>query len=215
MKDIIIFITGLILCAFFVFPASAQSGADILDKSAKSLEQAGGVTADFALHIRSDAQQLSESFEGVLHMKGDKFVLLTPDLQTWYDGKTQWSYVPRNEEVNVTEPTGEELQQINPTILLGQYKKNFTAKLKGESTAASGKTAYDVELTPKKKGDIVKVELQIEKSTSLPARIVVEEKNGARTLIQIDKLSTDHNQPDSFFVFDTNRHPEAEIIDLR
>ena len=89
------------------------------------------------------------------------------------------------------------------------YKKGFTPQYIGESTASSGKSAYDIELTPKKKGDILKVELQIEKSSNFPAKIKVEAKNG------ISNLKTGVNQPDDFFVFKESDYPDAEVIDLR
>ena len=130
-------------------------------------------------------------------------------------GTTQWTYVERNDEVNVTNPTGEELQFTNPALLLNSYKKGFTAAYKGESTAPNGKAAYDVELTPKKKGDIVKVELQIEKYSNFPARITVTSKNGVSSTIQISQLKTGINQPDRFFVFNEGDYPDVEVIDLR
>ncbi len=209
------FIATAILLVYAMNISAQNNATQILDKSASVFEQANGISADFSLHMRGEAQQVSESFEGVIQMKKDKFTLITPDAHIWYDGKTQWAYMTRNEEVNVTEPTGEELQYTNPVLLLSMYKKGYTATYKGESTAASGKTAYDIELTPKKKGDIVRVNLQIEKSSSLPARVVIEDKNNMRTMIQITKITTGLNQPDNFFVFNSGSYPNAEVIDLR
>ena len=85
----------------------------------------------------------------------------------------------------------------------------------GESTAPSGKAAHDIELVPKKKSDIVRVELQIEKFSGLPASIAVFSKNGISSTIRISKMKTGVNQPDSYFVFNEKDYPDAEIIDLR
>ncbi|MDH6357170.1 LolA-like putative outer membrane lipoprotein chaperone [Parabacteroides sp. PF5-9] len=200
---------------FLPLGAVAQRATDILDKAATVYEQSGGISVRFALHTRSEMQQFAESFEGIMQMRGDKFTLETPDASIWYDGKTQWVYMERNEEVNVSEPTGEELETTNPAILLNAYKKGYNASLKGESTAVSGKAAYDIELTPKKKGDILKVTLQIEKTTHLPARITMESKNKLFTTIQINELKTGINQPDAAFSFDQTKYPDAEVIDLR
>lgn len=208
---------GILFC--FIFGLSARSGAQnavsILDKAASAYENSNGISASFALNTRSDMQKMSESFEGTIHMKGEKFTLVTPDMITWFDGTTQWSYVERNDEVNVTTPTSEELQFTNPAMLLRVYKKGFTPKYIGESTAPNGKAAYDIELTPKKKGDIMRVELQIEKLSEFPATIKVEAKNGITNTIHISKLKTGVNQPDSFFVFKESEYPDAEVIDLR
>ena len=131
--------------------SQAQNPVSILDKAASAYENSNGITASFELNTRSDVQKVSESFEGTINMKGDKFTLVTPDMITWFDGTTQWTYVERNDEVNVSTPSGEELQFTNPALLLRVYKKGFIPKYIGESTASNGKTAYDIELTPKKK----------------------------------------------------------------
>ncbi len=54
------------------------------------------------MFTRSAGQDAGESFEGTIQMKGDKFTLVTPDALTWFNGTTQWTYVERNDEVNVT-----------------------------------------------------------------------------------------------------------------
>lgn len=208
---------GLLLCLLFGVRviSRAQNPVSILDKAASAYENSNGISASFTLNTRSDMQKMSESFEGTIDMRGDKFTLVTPDMITWFDGKTQWSYVERNDEVNVSTPSGEELQFTNPAILLRVYKKGFTPEYIGESTAANGKAAYDIELTPKKKGDIIRVELQIEKFSNFPAAIKVEAKNGITNTIHISKLKTGVNQPDDFFVFKEGDYPDAEVIDLR
>ncbi|MDR1356562.1 MAG: hypothetical protein LBJ58_02700 [Tannerellaceae bacterium] len=211
MKHIVVYIaTGVLMC---LAPLSAQNAADILSKAADICRQQGGLTASFALNTRQ--AQSSESFEGVIHIKGDKFALFVPGIKTWYDGRTQWTYIESAEEVNLTTPEGEELQFTNPAILLGSYGKNFAATYLGEVTATNGKVAYDIELAPRAKSDITKVNLQIEKNTSLPVRIAVEMKNKTTNVIQISDIKTNPNHPDSFFTFPEAAYPNAEIIDLR
>lgn len=213
----VIALLGLLFCLLFGqrVISRAQNATSILDKAAAAYENSNGISATFALHTRSEVQNISESFEGTINMKGDKFTLVTPDMTTWFDGTTQWTYVERNDEVNVSTPTGDELQFTNPALLLRMYKKGFTPKYIGESTAPNGKSAYDIELTPKKKGDIVKVELQIEKFSNFPATIKVEAKSGISNTIQISKLQTGVNQPDDYFVFKESNYPDVEVIDLR
>lgn len=203
--------------AFFCVSAMgvyAQSAVTILDKASSVYERSNGIDVSFKMITRAPNRGVDET-EGVIQMKGDKFVLETPDSRTWFNGTTQWTYVDRNEEVNITNPTGEELRQTNPALLLNSYKKDFTATNKGESTAFNGKVVYDILLIPKKKGDIVLVELQIEKYSSLPVSVTVETKNGVRSTIQISKIKTGINQSDRTFSFNDSEYPDAEIIDLR
>lgn len=193
----------------------AQDAQAILDKAAQMYEQSNGIKANFAIHSVVPQQNISESFEGIIEMKGDKFKLETPDMITWYDGQTQWVYVMRNEEVNVSTPSGDELQLTNPAVLLRQYKKGFSVQYKGTSTTRQAKSAYDITLIPKKKSDIQQIDLQIEKMSNIPAAITITDKNKATVSIYISKWETGKNQADSFFSFNESDYPDAEVIDLR
>lgn len=193
----------------------AQEAQAILDQAAQAYEQSNGIKANFAIHSVVPQQNISESFEGVINMKGDKFKLETPDMITWYNGETQWVYLMRNEEVNVSTPSGDELQLTNPAVLLRQYKKGFAVQYKGTSTTRQAKSAYDITLTPKKKSDIQQVDLQIEKVSHIPAAITITDKNGATVSIHISKWVTGKNQADSFFSFNESNYPDAEVINLR
>jgi outer membrane lipoprotein-sorting protein len=206
---------SLLACLLLASGISAQNVTAILDRAAMAYNTSNGLSAAFALRTYSEQQNIAESFEGIINMKGAKFTLQTPDLLTWYDGSTQWTYLTRAGEVNVSSPTGDELRLTNPSILLNSYKEGFTAILKGESTAPNGKAAYDVTLAPKKKSDITKIELQIEKYAGLPVSILVQMKNGLSNSIIISRVKTGINQPDSFFIFNEAAYPDAEIIDLR
>lgn len=193
----------------------AQDAQAILDKAAQMYEQSNGIKANFAIHSVVPQQNISESFEGIIEMKGDKFKLETPDMITWYDGQTQWVYVMRNDEVNVSTPSGDELQLTNPAVLLRQYKKGFSVQYKGTSTTRQAKSAYDITLIPKKKSDIQQIDLQIEKMSNIPAAITITDKNKATVSIYISKWETGKNQADSFFSFNESDYPDAEVIDLR
>ncbi|MDD2436268.1 MAG: LolA-like putative outer membrane lipoprotein chaperone [Massilibacteroides sp.] len=205
----------LFIFLFFSSVLSAQNADSIVDKAAKAYETANGAKASFSMSIRSDKQQTTEGFEGEIQIKGNKFTLKTPDMWIWFDGKTQWTYMLRTEEVNVTNPEGEDLQLMNPALLLKDYKKGFKTEYKGESTSPSGKSAYNVMLYPRKKGNIQQVDLQIEKLSALPTSITVMFKDGTTTLIRILNMRTGLNQPDHLFVFNASDFPGAEVIDIR
>jgi outer membrane lipoprotein-sorting protein len=186
----------------------------IIEKTAKCYRQWKGMYIAFAANMRSDANGVAESFEGTIRMKKDKFILQTPDRTTWFDGVTQWTYVLQGDEVNISAPSGAELRYLNPMLLLNDYQKDFDVSYIGESTSGNAKAAYDVALTPKKKDDIEKIELQIEKNTSLPAKIVVTMKRDIRSVFTIRTIR-EEAFPDATFTFPEANYPNAEMIDLR
>jgi len=194
---------------------SAQKAEALLDKAAAAYEKSNGIQATFAANVRHEKAGVAESFEGTIRMKGNKFALVTPDMRTWYNGSTQWTYMVRSKEVNLSTPTGDELESTNPLTLLRTYKKKFTASYIGASTAGSGRMADDVALTPRGRSDIARVEVQLERSTSLPARLTVTMKNGMRSVIRISRMQTGVNPPDKAFTFNRADYPGVTEIDLR
>ncbi|MDR1223846.1 MAG: hypothetical protein LBL07_13365 [Tannerella sp.] len=218
MKNSVYKITLAVTLLFIAITGSTYSqtvdARSILEKTSQLYKQWSGMEIQFTANIRSEKNGVSESFEGAMSMKADKFRLTTPEMMTWFDGTTQWTYILRTGEVNISTPTGSDLQFLNPMILLQGYRKDFNVSYIGESTSSNAKTAYDIALVPKKKEDIEKIEIQIEKNTSLPAKLVVTMRNNMRNTIHIKEIK-DSGHPDQSFTFPENEYPDVEIIDLR
>jgi len=209
---------SLFIVHFSLFLASfleAQTDAGaIIEKTAHIYEEWGGIEAQFVFRSYSIRNGSSESFEGVIRTNRNKFMLTTTDMLAWFDGVTQWVYVPHAAEVNISTPTADDLRLLNPILILQDYQKYYLATLAGESTSANAKAAYDIILTPKKAEVIEKIEIQIEKNTSLPVKIVMTMRNQLRNTIIINELKKG-NYPDEMFSFPKASYPDAEVIDLR
>ena len=208
-----------VLIALLSLPVIAQQQQSqakaVLDRTADAFRKAGGVKADFV--VKAVTNGLAEGAEnGTIQLKGGKFVLKTSDVVTWFDGKTQWSYVAKNDEVNVSSPTQEELQQINPYTFLYMYQKGFSYKL-GTTKTFRGKAVWEVILTAKdKKQELERITLFVTKDTYEPLYILLQQR-GQQTRNEITVMSyqTRQNYADSVFAFDRKQYPGAEIIDLR
>ena len=75
-----------------ILPLHAQTATDILDQSAAALKAAGDARIDFTANMDGS------SGKGYIKLQGKKFVLNLGGMITWFDGKTMWSYVVKNEE---------------------------------------------------------------------------------------------------------------------
>lgn len=208
-----------VLIALLSLPVIAQQQQSqakaVLDKTAEAFRKAGGVKADFT--VKAVTNGLAEGAEsGSIQLKGEKFVLKTSDIVTWFDGKTQWSYVAKNDEVNVSNPTQEELQQINPYTFLYMYQKGFSYKL-GAARTFSGKAVWEVILTAKdKKQELERIVLYVTKDAYEPLYILLQQRGQqTRNEITVTDYQTRQNYSDRIFTFDRKQYPNAEIIDLR
>ena len=173
----------------------------ILDKVFVFLSNQAGVRIDF-----------TGSENGYLIMKGEKFYLNNQSIQSWYDGKTQWSYLTDNEEVNISSPTKEEIQAISPYHLLKRYKSDYTYIYIGQSKR-KGKLVHEINLTSK--SDIINDIKLIISDDNKPVAILFYRNNKLMSELNITSLQTDSKIDDKPFRFNKTKYPQVEIIDLR
>lgn len=209
-------IRTLCLCLLLFIGIGMQAQKDeharrILDRTAAILEAKGGVEITFLL--RTDGVQ--GSTQGSIALKGNKFHLKTPSTITWFDGTTQWSYLVDNQEVNVSTPTPEELQHINPYAFINLYKQGYLYR-SGPTKRHKGKSVEEIILNAESsRQEIQSVTLLVNAVTAEPLSIKITDSNKNTTVIEVVAFKKALNLPDERFIFDTKKYPEAEIIDLR
>ena len=199
-------VKGLLpICLLALLPlcATAQSAKEVLDKAAQAVSNKQGISAKFNI----SGPNFSPT-NGTIYVKGKKFQATTSVATIWFDGKTQWTYMKDNNEVNVSNPSESELQALNPYNFINIYKKgfNYTMTTKGNS--------YEVHLTATdKKRSIQEMYITVSKSGYVPTQVKMKQKKGWTTInisnLKASKLS------DSMFRFNTKDYPHAEVIDLR
>ena len=113
----------LIAMALMSAGSFAQSAKSVLDKAASHITVKDGVKANFKMTGSMG------NTSGTILIKGRKFQATTPVATVWFDGKTQWTYVKKNDEVNVSTPTEAQLQAINPYNFINLYKKGYDCTL--------------------------------------------------------------------------------------
>lgn len=208
-----------VLIALLSLPVIAQQqqpqAKAVLDKTAETFNKAGGVKADFTVKAVTGSQ-VEGSENGTIQLDGEKFVMKTSDMTTWFDGKTQWTYLAKNDEVNVSNPTQEELQQINPYTFLYMYQTGFFIKL-GKVSTFQGKAVWEVILTANnKKQDLERIILYVTKNAYEPIYIQLQQRGqNTRNEITVMNYQIHQNYGDDVFSFDRKQYPTAEVIDLR
>lgn len=191
-----------LLALTLVLPMSAQTAKQVLDKAAAVVSAKNGAQASFT--IKNDHM----STNGTIAIKGRQFHATTPQAIVWFDGKTQWTYLKQNEEVNVANPTEAEQQAINPYSFIYMYKQgySYTMQKKGQN--------YEVHLTATSKTRGIKeMYIVINQKTSVPSQIRMKQDKGWTT-IDIKNFKT-AKLSDGTFRFNAKDFPNAEVIDLR
>lgn len=198
-KNILIILTALLP----LFHIQGQTAKSVLDKTASIVGRKGGASASFS--ITSDKLGTSK---GVISIKGNKFKATTSDAVVWFNGKTQWTYMPATDEINVTTPTKEQQTALNPYSFINLYKEGYDSSLQAKGSN------YVVTLKAKdSKRNIRQMIITIGKNNYVPSKVKMLQ-GGAWTTISISNFKAT-NQPDALFSFNKKDYPDAEIIDLR
>lgn len=200
MKKII---TLLLLAVTAGMPATAQNAKKILDKTASVIAHKGGASANFSI----SGKKITAT-SGSIRIKGNKFTANTPMAVIWFDGKTSWTYMKKNEEVNISNPTAAQLTAMNPYSFINLYKNGYSYTVKNYGGS------YEVHLTATAKGKrIQEMYITVNRNTYVPS--IIRMRQGSNwTTIKISNFKT-ANLPDATFRFNAKDYPKAEIIDLR
>ncbi len=198
---IVLVILFTIHCSLFISPVGAQTAKQVLDKTAAVVAAKSGAKASFS--IKGDQMNAS----GTIAIKGKKFHATTPQATIWFDGKTQWTYLKKNDEVNVANPTESELAAINPYNFIYMYQKGY------KYTMEKKNGSFIVHLTGSDKRGIQEMYITIHQKTYIPSQIRMRQQKGWTTItisgFKQSKLS------DGMFRFNSKDFPNAEVIDLR
>lgn len=197
------------LCLFLgmaVSMTAAESATALLDRAANHYRVAKSITAGYTMSADGSATA------GSITVSGTRFYISSPDMTVWYDGKTQWSYSPAINEVNITEPTAEELQQVNPFAIIQAFRRAYKAGYVGKANGVTRQVQLTA-LNPR--DEIRKAIVTMNTSTLFPASIVLTMTGNKTITIKVSSARVGATLPMSTFRFEKKKAPKAQVVDLR
>ncbi len=205
----------LMIC-IAILPAKAQGDAKakaVLDNMSKKVKSLKTLKANFEFKITGG--KVKESKKGNISVKGEKYHVELGSQEIICDNKTIWTYNKDAKEVQVNNFNPAEQSMSPAKFLTNSYEKDYKYTYKGEKKE-KGKTLDFIELTPNDKNSKAsKVELMVDKATSIVSSGTIYEKNGNKIEYFIKDFKSDTNIPDTYFTWDSKAHAGVEVVDLR
>lgn len=194
---------SLIIFTTNAFAQNAAVAKRVLDKTAYALNKKGGASASFTVSSPSIS-----STSGNISIKGRKFHATTAQNTVWFNGKTQWTYTKKTNEVNVSTPNAAKQASMNPYTFINIYKSGYDLSLKD-----AGQN-YKVHLKSQPgKRSIKEMYITVNKTTYIPSQVKMLLNKGWLTINIKDFKAK--NMPNSLFIFNSKDVPTAEVVDLR
>lgn len=160
----------------------------------------------FTLLYYNAQSETTDKQSGDLTIMGNKFRMTLGANETKFDGRTQWVFVSEYNEVSITEPTKEELREINPLAMIEYYVSK-------DKISQGEDGAINFYPTDPKDSEYFRIELRLNKE-NLPTRLVIYQKNGDKITLVWDSLNKTKVN-DDYFVLDVAKYPNVEVNDLR
>ncbi len=215
MKKYFYLTTILFLLVNTSFGQSDPKAVEILDKVSAHMKTFKTMYAEFQFILENNQENITDKRYGKIWIKGSKYKIDMMGTETYFDGKTQWTYLKESNEVNVTNPEQEDDESINPAKIFDIYQKGFRVKFvtqKFEGTRA----IYVINLFPTDKSKpFSRITLKVDKDKKELFVFKRFDKDGNYYTIKIGKITPNKVMTDDMFLFNKVKYPGVEVVDLR
>ncbi|MGZ2368270.1 LolA family protein [Ancylomarina sp. YFZ004] len=220
---------SLIIITILSLNLSAQENKakTILDQVSAINKEYSSMKAEFTFNMDNAEEDVHESSDGNIILKGNKYRLYLMDVYTYFDGKTIYQHLIDAEEVNIKEPDEEDEESgINPTQIFTLYETGFKFSYVEEQTITTTTTAANTTTTTSsfhvidlfpldEERPFSRIRLHIDTKTLEMKSLLSIGKDGNNITVKIKKFEPNIDFKDSEFVFDQAANPDVEVVDMR
>ncbi len=206
----------LLLAASLALPAAAQQdpkAGKILDQMSSKYQALNAFQANFTQTLENPSAKVKQNISGDILVSGQKFRLKISGQEVINDGKTTWTYLKNENEVNISD-SDPDSQDMSPSQIYTMYKKGY--KYNYVQQVKEGGEAIDIiELSPEnRQNDVFKVRLKVRKDASVKSWQMFK-KNGNQYTFAIKKFQPNPPVDADTFAFDKAKYKGVKVVDLR
>jgi outer membrane lipoprotein-sorting protein len=210
----------ILLIGVITIKTNAQASNDpdakkILDGVSAKFKTYKTVKSTFTFKTESSAGKTLSSKNGTVWIKGSKYKVTIVGQEIFCDGLNVWNYDKSSNEVTITKFDNSSSGLTPQKMFTNFYDKDFLYKLNGDKVV-NKKAVQEIEMTPvDKTKPFHKVYLLVDKQSKTIYSTRILDKSGNVMVYTVNTLNGTVNLPDNLFVFDKNKYPGVEVIDLR
>lgn len=202
---------GILFGTIMVPGASAQNAADIVAKVKARLDKIGSLSCSFDREHTWKAADRSQHLAGTIRLKNPNKLRVEYSAQTIVsDGKSVWTYTPRNKQVVISSAKGGEAEYPSPQTIFRRYAGR-SAEVTGHEAVDGRQT--DVIRLAAPSSDEADVTVWVDRALNFPVKTVEKYPNGDRTVSLLTDVIINGRIADGVFTF---KAPEgASVVDMR
>ena len=207
MKYFLTFLLNLVI-HLNIMSQDTRDALEVLNQMSDKYKKMNGFTSSFTYSMNNLSENITDSFEGTISVKDEKYILLIEGQKIINDSKTVWTYLEDLNEVTISEfdPTEQEISLNN---IFEIYKEGFTHKNIGEKD-----DLLNIEIYPDSdEKSYFKILFKINKSNLLESFTVFDKSNTLFIYTINNFIEEDLDL--SLFTFIEKNYPGVEVIDFR
>ncbi len=205
----------LVALSFFIIAAEAQDkkASVILDNLKEKTQSYKTIKMIFTYSLDNENEDIHESFDGELLLKGNKYRLNIAGQEVICNGESTWTFIEDAEEIQINS-IEEDDEALTPNNLFTSYYDNYKSKFNKEYEE-NGRTIQVIDLTPLEGKSYSKIQLLLIKETLHFDSFIIYDKNGNLFTYKVNEFIPNMVIDDKKFVFNAGDYPDVEVIDMR
>jgi len=204
----------LIIClfGFNLFAQDNSKAVKILDDVSAKMKSYTSMKIEFTYTMANTKSNVNDSKSGTIQIKGAKYHVEVGGQIVFCDGKTVWTYLKDEKEVNVNNVSAD--NDAIPTTILNNYSSNYKPKFIKDAVEG-GKTISIIDLTPLKTKSYFKVRIHVDKTSLQITNTIIYDKNGSTYSYKVNKFTSNLALAENLFSFNKTEYPGVEVNDMR
>lgn len=206
----------LVFVPFSIFAQENPEATQAVKDFSQKMQTVKTINATFTFTLENLQEKITDTHQGKIIAKGNKYLLEMMGMEVYFDGITKWQYIKEANEVTISKQTTTDGGFLDdPSKLFKDYDKNFKSKFIGEHKEKN-RTIYELDFFPKDLNlPYSAVKLQFDKNSLEPVLIRYQGKDGNNYIIKVKTFKSNLPVRDDRFNFEPQKHKGIEIIDMR
>ena len=209
MKKYLVIIITLI--SSIGFSQNSVKAKQYLEEVSSNVKSYKNISIDFKYSLKNEAENIEQSTNGNVCLKGEHYLLNLMGVTRLHDGKKSYTINSEDEEITITNTHEDEDNTITPSKMLTFYKEGYSYAW-DKKLPINGRSIQYIKLTPINSNSEIKyVLLGVDTNTKNIYNLIENGKNGTVTTLTVNSFKTNQPLSESLFIFDRNKYSDYYI----
>ncbi len=206
MKSLKSLLTLILITVSTIAFAQQRTADQVMKHVVDNIKKHNNVEISIDYKIINKETGINENENGTITLQGEAYKIVLPDQTIISDDKSLWTYMPDNDEVNITEDDG----TMSPLKLVETYKHHKTVFAKSDK----GKGLRIIEIT-NSENKAEQITIIVDESKNEIKSFTLTDSEGNKHVVTLKEYSYDKTLGKNFFTPTEADFKGAEIIDMR